>query len=62
MGFSRNLGQLILCRVIQGIGSSAVLSVGAGTIGDLYPREERGTAMGYFYGGQSPPLLSAFGN
>ncbi|KAK4701114.1 hypothetical protein P7C70_g5122, partial [Phenoliferia sp. Uapishka_3] len=36
---------------LTGAGSSAVLSVGAGTIGDLYPRERRGKAMGLFYSG-----------
>ncbi|GAA5972922.1 hypothetical protein JCM11641_004005 [Rhodosporidiobolus odoratus] len=44
-----SLGTLIVTRIIQGVGSCAVLSVGAGTIGDLYPREQRGTAMGWFY-------------
>lgn len=39
------------CLRIVGIGSSAVLSVGAGTIGDLYPRSQRGAAMGWFYSG-----------
>ena len=46
-----SLGILILTRIIQGAGSSAVLSVGAGTIGDLYPRATRGSGMGLFYMG-----------
>ncbi|GAA5820951.1 hypothetical protein JCM11251_001893 [Rhodosporidiobolus azoricus] len=46
---SRTLAQLIVTRIIQGIGSCSVLSVGAGTIGDLYPKEVRGQAMGLFY-------------
>ncbi|GAA6038819.1 hypothetical protein JCM8097_002911 [Rhodosporidiobolus ruineniae] len=44
-----SLASLIVTRIIQGIGSCSVLSVGAGTIGDLYPRERRGKAMGLFY-------------
>ncbi|KAM0750703.1 MFS general substrate transporter [Meredithblackwellia eburnea MCA 4105] len=51
VALSRNLTSLIITRIIQGMGSSAVLSVGAGTIGDLYPRERRGKAMGLFYSG-----------
>ncbi|BGP35424.1 hypothetical protein JCM10296v2_007262 [Rhodotorula toruloides] len=46
---SKSLSALIVTRVIQALGSSPVLSVGAGTIGDLYPKHERGTAMGLFY-------------
>ncbi|GEM11038.1 MFS transporter [Rhodotorula toruloides] len=46
---SKSLAALIVTRIIQALGSSPVLSVGAGTIGDLYPKHERGTAMGLFY-------------
>ncbi|BGP20130.1 hypothetical protein JCM10213_000786 [Rhodosporidiobolus nylandii] len=49
VALSQTLAQLIVTRIIQGIGSCSVLSVGAGTIGDLYPREQRGAAMGSFY-------------
>lgn len=51
VALSPSLGVLIVTRIIQGVGSSAVLSVGAGTIGDLYPRAVRGKAMGMFYVG-----------
>ncbi|KDE08499.1 hypothetical protein MVLG_01279 [Microbotryum lychnidis-dioicae p1A1 Lamole] len=51
VALSHNLATLIVTRTIQGVGSSAVLSVGAGSIGDIYQRQERGTAMGYFYSG-----------
>ncbi|KAL7416263.1 major facilitator superfamily domain-containing protein [Mrakia frigida] len=47
--FSNSLGALIATRVIQAIGACAALSVGAGTIGDIYSPLERGTAMGMFY-------------
>ncbi|KAK4049269.1 hypothetical protein OIV83_004205 [Microbotryomycetes sp. JL201] len=48
---SNNLASLIVTRVISGAGSSSVLSVGAGTISDLYEKERRGKAMGSFYAG-----------
>ncbi|CDO71928.1 hypothetical protein BN946_scf184940.g75 [Trametes cinnabarina] len=37
-------------RVVQAFGSSSGMSVGAGAIGDIYKLEERGTAMGIFFG------------
>ncbi|GAA6050843.1 hypothetical protein JCM3770_005734 [Rhodotorula araucariae] len=46
---SHSLGALIATRIIQAFGSSPVLSIGAGTISDLYPKHERGAAMGLFY-------------
>ncbi|KAI0353917.1 MFS general substrate transporter [Trametes cingulata] len=41
---------LMFWRVFQAFGASSGISVGAGTIGDIYRVEERGTAMGIFYG------------
>ncbi|KAH8922464.1 MFS general substrate transporter [Atractiella rhizophila] len=46
-----SVASLIVTRIIQGIGSSSVLSIGAGTIGDIYRPTERGRAMGLFYAG-----------
>ncbi|KAJ1665238.1 hypothetical protein IW140_003493 [Coemansia sp. RSA 1813] len=51
---SKSLVALIISRIIQAAGSSAVQSSGAGTISDIYPREQRGTALGIYYLG---PLL-----
>ncbi|KAJ2607084.1 hypothetical protein EV177_005726 [Coemansia sp. RSA 1804] len=51
---SKNLTALIISRIIQAAGSSAVQGSGAGTISDIYPREQRGTALGIYYLG---PLL-----
>ncbi|KAF8590676.1 MFS general substrate transporter [Ramaria rubella] len=48
---SRSLVVLIMTRIIQGVGSSSVLAVGAGSIGDIYRPTERGRAMGIFYAG-----------
>lgn len=45
-----NFIALFILRLVQAAGSSAVLSVGAGSITDLYPRRHRGSAMGLYYG------------
>ncbi|KAJ1947359.1 hypothetical protein FBU59_001885, partial [Linderina macrospora] len=46
---SKSLTALIISRVIQSTGASAVKGSGAGTIADIYPREQRGTALGIYY-------------
>lgn len=51
VALSDSVASLVVTRIIQGAGSSAVLSVGAGTIGDIYPRQRRGRAFGLFYSG-----------
>ncbi|KAJ2449168.1 hypothetical protein GGF42_004861 [Coemansia sp. RSA 2424] len=51
---SHSLTALIASRVVQSAGASAVQGAGAGTISDIYPREQRGTALGIYYLG---PLL-----
>ncbi|GMK54479.1 hypothetical protein CspeluHIS016_0110650 [Cutaneotrichosporon spelunceum] len=48
---SHTIAQLIGTRILQGIGSSSVLAVGAGTVGDLYRPTERANAMSWFYSG-----------
>ncbi|EGN96468.1 hypothetical protein SERLA73DRAFT_112755 [Serpula lacrymans var. lacrymans S7.3] len=47
---SSTLQSLLFWRVLQAFGSSGGLSVGSGVIGDIYKLEERGTAMGIFFG------------
>jgi MFS family permease len=54
VALSRNVGDIIGTRILQGIGSSAVLAVGAGTIGDIFRPTERANAMGWFYSGVCP--------
>lgn len=54
---SPSIGALIGFRVLQGGCSASVQALGAGTIGDLFRPEQRGTAMGYFYLG---PLCGPF--
>ncbi|ORX67559.1 MFS general substrate transporter [Linderina pennispora] len=51
---SNSLSALIISRIVQSAGASAVQGAGAGTISDIYPREQRGTALGIYYLG---PLL-----
>ncbi|KAI0695091.1 MFS general substrate transporter [Cerioporus squamosus] len=42
---------VLMCwRAFQAFGASSGMSVGAGVIGDIYRLEERGTAMGIFFG------------
>lgn len=54
-----NVNTLIGFRVLSGGCAASVQSVGAGTIGDLYPVTQRGAAMGVFYlGPLAGPLLS----
>ncbi|KAF4603029.1 hypothetical protein EYR38_003434 [Pleurotus pulmonarius] len=60
-------------RFVQNVGVSGGMSLGAGVIGDIYKLEERGFAMGIFYGitllgpalapvtgGKYPPAAAAF--
>ena len=37
-------------RFVQALGASPGLAVGSGVIGDIYKLEERGQAMGIFFG------------
>ncbi|CAG8609596.1 15859_t:CDS:2 [Dentiscutata erythropus] len=46
---SRTIWLLLIMRAIQACGSSAVLSIGAGIISDIYISTERGHAYGLFY-------------
>lgn len=52
---STSVAQLLSWRVVQAIGCSSGMSVGAAVAGDLYALEERGQAMGIFYGASPHP-------
>lgn len=58
---AESVSQLLVGRTIQAFGASPGLSVGAGVIGDIYRLEERGTALGSYFGvshsGPEPSLL-----
>ncbi|KAH9917966.1 major facilitator superfamily domain-containing protein [Fomitopsis serialis] len=47
---STSITQLLAWRVLQAVGCSSGMSVGAAVVGDLYALEERGGAMGIFFG------------
>ncbi|KAG9300657.1 hypothetical protein G9A89_023455 [Geosiphon pyriformis] len=51
---SKNVWLLLSMRALQACGASAVHSIGAGTISDIYPKSERGKSFGLFYIG---PLI-----
>ncbi|PWY81857.1 MFS general substrate transporter [Aspergillus heteromorphus CBS 117.55] len=44
-GFSRSMTQLLVFRLLSGLGASASLATGASTIGDVFPKEERGLGL-----------------
>ena len=45
---SRSIGQFLAFRVLQSAGSSAVLTLGAATLVEVYYESERGTKLGIF--------------
>ncbi|KAF8061834.1 major facilitator superfamily domain-containing protein [Lyophyllum atratum] len=49
VALSKTVPQLMVWRFLQVFGASPALTVGAGTIGDLYALEERGQAMGIYF-------------
>ncbi|KAG1900729.1 MFS general substrate transporter [Suillus fuscotomentosus] len=51
---SKTIGLVIGMRALQAIGSSALMSIAAATLADIYEPHERGTKMGIYY---SAPLL-----
>ncbi|EIW61021.1 MFS general substrate transporter [Trametes versicolor FP-101664 SS1] len=50
VALSQTVPTLMFWRVVQAFGASSGMSVGAGAIGDIYKLEERGAAMGIFFG------------
>ncbi|KAG1865633.1 MFS general substrate transporter [Suillus tomentosus] len=51
---SRTIGFVIGMRILQSIGASAVLTIGAATLADIYEPHQRGKMMGIYY---SAPLV-----
>ncbi|RCI06850.1 hypothetical protein CU098_013552 [Rhizopus stolonifer] len=47
-GFSRDYPMLLVMRMLQAVGSSSSIAVGAGTIGDISTPAERGGYMGIY--------------
>lgn len=50
---SKNLAMLIVFRFFAGCVGSSPLTIGAGTIADMTPREQRGAAMALWMMGPS---------
>ncbi|KAF9483597.1 MFS general substrate transporter [Pholiota conissans] len=48
-GDAQTITVLIIMRVVQGMGASALLTIGAATLADMYDPKERGSAMGIYY-------------
>ncbi|SSD60693.1 related to Dityrosine transporter 1 [Saccharomycodes ludwigii] len=54
-----NIGALFVLRIIQAIGSSSVMSMGAGTVRDIVDLRHRGKAISYFMlGPNCGPILA----
>src|SRR5436190_19144871 len=54
---AKNIGMLIVMRLLSGGAAASVQAVGAGTIADIWEPKERGRAMSVFYLG---PLCGPF--
>ncbi|KAI8874632.1 MFS general substrate transporter, partial [Backusella circina FSU 941] len=52
---STNVGMFIAFRAVSSMGASSVMSMGAGTLSDIYYASERGRAMSIY---MAPPLLA----
>jgi len=50
VALSTSLRALLFWRFVQSFGCAGGVSVGAAVIGDIFRLEQRGTAMGIFFG------------
>ncbi|KAJ5648883.1 uncharacterized protein N7484_002606 [Penicillium longicatenatum] len=62
---SKNIQTLIVCRLFAGVGGSACITLGAGVVADMFPREQRGMAtsiwsMGPLIGPVVGPIAGGF--
>lgn len=48
-GLAQNAASFLAFRILSGMGSAAVLTLGGGTLADMYDPHERGTRVGFFY-------------
>jgi len=53
---TRVFAQLVILRCVQSTGSASTIAIGAGVIGDITTREERGGYMGIYQGGLLTPV------
>jgi len=55
----RHYYQLVILRCLQSTGSASTIAIGAGVIGDITTREERGGYMGIYHSGLLSPVAVA---
>ncbi|MCJ1308173.1 hypothetical protein MMC25_001825 [Agyrium rufum] len=55
---TRAYAQLLVLRCVQSTGSASTIAIGAGVVGDITTREERGGYMGVFQAGLLIPLAA----
>ena len=55
---TRHYYQLVILRCLQSTGSASTVAIGAGVLGDITTREERGGYMGFFQAGLLFPLAA----
>lgn len=56
LALSKNYATLIVLRCLQSTGSASTIAIGAGVIGDITTRAERGAFMGVFQAGLLAPV------
>jgi multidrug resistance protein len=56
LAVTRDYAQLLVLRCVQSTGSASTIALGAGVIGDITKREDRGSYMGFFQGGLLMPV------
>ncbi|KOS20404.1 Quinidine resistance protein 1 [Escovopsis weberi] len=56
LALSKNYATLLVLRCLQSTGSASTIAIGAGVIGDITTREERGGVMGIFQAGLLAPV------
>lgn len=56
LALTTRLYQLLILRCLQSFGSASTIAIGAGIVGDVTTREERGGFMGVFQTGLLLPL------
>lgn len=56
LALTSNLAMLMVFRCLQSTGSASTVAIGAGMIGDITRKEERGGILGIFQAGMLTPL------
>ncbi|CAK1367607.1 unnamed protein product [Cercospora beticola] len=64
-GFAQNSNQMIVCRFLAGVGGSVPVSVGGGTVSDIWHPHQRGQAVAIYsfmplFGPAVGPIAGAF--